>query len=382
MFVELRDLHDRRRVLAERPVLRRLDDRGLRGLQRQYGRDVRLRRGGPLRNSSNTLSSASWTAYPGGDTTWTVEVTDNVVYAGGHQRWQNNPGAGDIAGQGAVSRGGIAALNTVNGMPYSWNPTRARGVGVQDMLATSEGLYVGSDTELIGHTAGNTYHARIAFLPLSTGKTLPRLQTNNVPVDLYRVSSGASQLTRRSFTGTTVGTSANVASGPGWGTSTGAFMVNGVLYKTNSDGSLSKMTFNGTTYGTASAVNTSDALVFQTDWHNDAKTITTIFYANGYIYYTKSGVNALYRRGFEVESGIVGQQRFSTTTTSINYSLVKGAFVAGGRLVYATAAGNLWSIAWNQAAHNVTSGTGTLLTLAGTGWASRVLFPYQAVPAP
>ena len=29
-------------------------------------------------------------------------------------------------------------------------------------------------------------------------------------------------------------------------------MVNGVLYKATTDGSLSKMTFNGTTYGTVS----------------------------------------------------------------------------------------------------------------------------------
>ncbi len=332
--------------------------------------------------SSNTLSSATWTAYTGGDTTWTVEVTDNVVYAGGHQRWQNNPAAGDRVGPGAVSRDGIAALNTVNGMPYSWNPTRARGVGVQDMLATSEGLYVGSDTELIGHTAGNTYHARIAVLPLAGGAKLPQLQTNNLPVNLFRVASGASQLTKRNFTGTTVGATTNAPTGPGWGTSTGAFMVNGVLYKTNSDGSLSKMAFDGTTYGPVSAVDTADALANQTEWHNDAKTIISLFYADGWIYYAKSGTNALYRRAFEVESGIIGQQRFSTTTTSINWSAVRSGFVANGKFYYATSAGNLWAINWNQAAHNVVTGTGAQITTAGTAWSSRVMFPFQAVPEP
>ena len=211
------------------------------------------------------------------------------VYVGGHQRWQNNPTAGDTPGQGAVSREGIAALDTVNGLPYSWNPTRARGVGVEDMLATPEGLYVGSDTELLGHTAGNTYHARIGVLPLAGGTAAPQLQTTSLPVDLYRVATSASQLTRRSFTGTTIGTVANAPTGPGWGTSTGAFMVNGVLYKTNADGSLSKMTFDGTTYGTVSPVNTGDALTNQSDWHTDARTIQNLFYSGGYIYYSKIG---------------------------------------------------------------------------------------------
>jgi hypothetical protein len=333
-------------------------------------------------DDAKPTSTPTWTAYTGSDTTWTVEVTDRVVYAGGHQKYQNNPGGNNVAGPGAVARTGIAALNPVNGMPYSWNPTRTRGVGVQDILATADGLYVGSDTERIGHTPGNTYHPRIAFLPLAGGKTLPPLHATSLPVEVYRVASGASQLTSRTFDGSTAGTAGNAPNGPGWGASTGAFMVNGVLYKVSSDGSVAKMSFDGTTYGSSSPVNTADQLVFQGEWHADAKTLTSIFYANGRIYYTKSGTNALYRRGFEVEDDVVGQQRFSTTTSGINWSSVRGAFVVGNKLYYADTSGALFSATWNQTANAPVAGTVSQLTSAGAGWASRAMFFSQATDDP
>jgi hypothetical protein len=335
------------------------------------------------RFSSSTAKPAKpmWTAYPGGDSTWTVEVTDNVVYAGGHQRWQNNPGANNAPGPGAVARTGIAALNPVNGMAYSWNPTRTRGVGIKDMLANGQGLYVGSDTTTIGRTAGNTYHARIAMLPLVGGKTLPTIRSYALPANVYTVATGGSQLVRRTFSGTAVTATANAPAGPGWSTTVGAFMVNGVLYKATSNGVLTKQTFNGTTYGAATTVDTADAIVRQAAWHDtDVPSLTSLFYSNGRIYYTRAGQNVLYNRAFEVEDDIVGQQVFSTPAPSgITYSLVRGAFVAGGKFYCSDTNGRLLVTGWNGTAPV----GGTLTPVSGPGkdtqkWASRAMFVYQA----
>ena len=104
----------------------------------------------------------TWVNWTGGDTLLSVSVTGKAVYVGGHQRWQDNPQGHDSAGPGAVSRPGIAALNPVGGKALSWNPTRTRGHGVETVIATSSGLYVGSDTDQLGHE----YHGRIGMFPL------------------------------------------------------------------------------------------------------------------------------------------------------------------------------------------------------------------------
>jgi len=103
-----------------------------------------------------------WVNYTGGDTLLSVQVTRAAVYVQGHQRWMNNPGGNNTAGPGAVSRPGIAALNPHTGLAYSWNPTKDRGIGGYDLLLTSTGLWVGSDTTHIG----GELHERLAFLPL------------------------------------------------------------------------------------------------------------------------------------------------------------------------------------------------------------------------
>jgi hypothetical protein len=104
----------------------------------------------------------TWINYTGGDTLHSVAATDVAVYVQGHQRWLNNPQGSNSAGPGAVSRPGIGAINPATGLALGWNPTKERGVGGKDLYVTSQGLWVGSDTNLIG---GET-RRRIALMPV------------------------------------------------------------------------------------------------------------------------------------------------------------------------------------------------------------------------
>jgi Domain of unknown function (DUF5122) beta-propeller len=110
----------------------------------------------------SSLAEPTWINYTGGDTLHAVAATGATVYVQGHQRWVDNPFGKDFAGPGAVSRPGIAALDPVSGKALSWNPTKTRGVGGKDFLATSAGLWVGSD----GNRFANEFRASIAFCPL------------------------------------------------------------------------------------------------------------------------------------------------------------------------------------------------------------------------
>jgi hypothetical protein len=123
----------------------------------------------------------TWVDYSGGDTLYGVAITGAAIYVGGHQRWMNNAPVGDIAAEGAVAREGIAALDPQSGRPFAWNPGRARGVGVFDMLAVPQGLLVGSDTIRLG---GET-HRRLGMFPVAGGVTPVFGQPTQLPGDLY-----------------------------------------------------------------------------------------------------------------------------------------------------------------------------------------------------
>src|SRR4029450_10772104 len=124
----------------------------------------------------------------------------------------NNSFAADKAGPGAVAREGIPALDPINGLPLSWNPGRDRGVGAFALVATSQGLWIGSDTDRIGRYGD---HAKIAFMPLAGGARGARVRAP--PGALSRIGTD-NAMTRRAFTGTTVGAPSTVTTGVDWST--------------------------------------------------------------------------------------------------------------------------------------------------------------------
>jgi hypothetical protein len=114
---------------------------------------------GPPNPPASTVSP-TWKNFTGGDTIHAVAVTNAAVYIQGHMRWVSSSGSG--CNGSCVARQGIAALNPSSGAALSWNPGKDRGVGGKDLLLTSAGLWVPSDTTHIG----GKIHERLAFLPL------------------------------------------------------------------------------------------------------------------------------------------------------------------------------------------------------------------------
>jgi PKD repeat protein len=339
-------------------------------------------------SATGSALTPTWTNYTGGDTTFAVAITGTAVYVGGHFRWSNNPSAGDRAGQGAVAREGLAALDPINGLPFDWDPGRTKGVGVFDMLATTTGLWIGSDTDRIGHGA---YHGRIAFMPLAGGKVVASTATGSLPGTAYLAGRptasgglGVDDLGTRSFDGTTSAAPTAASSGGiAWSSARGATMMNGVVYYGWSDGQLYSSTFDGTTFGPRTIVNTADQIIPLTGFHTDLANATGMFFSKGRLYYTVSGQSSLYYRYFTPESNVVGAVRFTASgnLTGLDFSRTAGMFAVGNTLYVANRDdGKLRSVTLTNGIP--VQGTVATLANAGTNWASRALFVYAPAVTP
>lgn len=331
----------------------------------------------------------TWLDKTGGDTNSALEVTNQVVYVGGHARWQNNPAGNNRPGRGAVSRPGIAALWSLNGLPFSWNPTRTRGVGVFDLDLSADGLWVASDTDVIA----DEVRGRIALLPPG-GAVVPSFGTPRGLDDVFvgepdtAVTSGTastSGLVVRPYSQDTgFGSPQQVPAGTSvdWSTVTGAFMLDGELYTTSTDGSFTRRSFDGETYGPTVEVDGSDQLVPDTVWHDDAARLTSLAYKSGRIYYTLPGQERLRYRYFHPESDVVGvtARTVSRSARGVSYQRFRGAFFAGNRLYWTNPDGDLRAARWRSRARSggivvaSTSHTVSGPRRDGRSWRGRTVF--------
>jgi hypothetical protein len=335
----------------------------------------------------------SWTSFTGGDTSWAVEVTGPVAYVGGHFRWWNNQNTptGDSVGPGGVARTGLAALDTRNGMPFTWDPTRTRGVGVFDFFVTNTELWAGSDTAWWGKNPAER-RDRLAAFPWQGGLPLPSDRLGTIPGDVVELDpdngATADVASRYLVNSTAPSTVALGAGGINWANVRGSFMVNNTLYTGWSDGTFKEQSFDGNSFGAQTTVNvkgaytgtdtskllTSDLLNNSTTTANQGR-LSSMFYdpRTGRLYFTRLGTTkstghggtqpnndgGLFYRYFTPESDIVGATRFeqlrSASVTAIGADTIRGAFLVGDQLYYVTSAGELRKIQFSASGQFVGS---------------------------
>ncbi len=302
----------------------------------------------PPTKSGDNLSW-TWRAKTGGDTLWASEVTDAAVYVGGHQRWMNNPRpspGGDNDGPGSVERYGIAALDPLTGVPLSWNPGRDRGRGAEAIEATDDHLFVGHDTDLWGTGSSTTIRQRLAQLPVAGGTTNPQPTRVDLPVTLY-VTEGTA-LKRASFDGAVVGSAATVpgSTGESWSSNRGGFVQDGRLHYFGSSQNFFSRPFSDSVIGTPTNLSTSVGYVDANynltpdDQPYGVAETRAATYADGQVYYLKTGDSRLFRRGYSLESGIVEGSEY--VASSASFSAARALSMIGDWLYVAWEDGRLY----------------------------------------
>jgi hypothetical protein len=117
--------------------------------------------------TTQTSVNHTWINYTGCDSLYAAAADSTTAYFGGHERWSENPNDCDAMGPGAIDAPGMEGLNPTTGA-LTYNPTRGRGLGADDMLVTGAGLWIASDnldgTNQCGTLANR---AGICLLPYS-----------------------------------------------------------------------------------------------------------------------------------------------------------------------------------------------------------------------
>ncbi|MEV4824942.1 hypothetical protein [Micromonospora sp. NPDC049274] len=327
---------------------------------------------------------ATWIDFTGNDTITSVEVADNVIYLGGHFRWLNNPNASDTAGAGAIDRLGIAAVTPATGLPVNWNPRRsgsasmpagttAWGSAVPVLWRGSDGLYFGHNSDGMGEE----YHGRLGMFPLAGGRTFTAKNPPSATTGNLYVATAAGAVTKVPFDGTALGT-ATATSQPAYTAAGATWRVDDRIYwahtvaGTPTGSRIDISLFNGGAIGSpweASGYN---------DWFNPAL-LTGAFYLDGRLYYTRTGANSLYYRYFEIDGNYLGATEFTLPTTAVTWSGVRGMAWVGGQIVYGATDGTLRSVPFDPTAAPTAVVNGAAATVIATAtpelsWSTPSLF--------
>jgi hypothetical protein len=115
--------------------------------------------------STQTSVNHLWINYTGCDSLYSAAADASTAYFGGHERWSQNPLGCDFQGPGAIVAPGMEGLSPTTGL-LTFNPTRGRGKGADDMVITSAGLWIASDNlNNTNKCGGKSGHAGICLLP-------------------------------------------------------------------------------------------------------------------------------------------------------------------------------------------------------------------------
>ncbi|WP_245736598.1 hypothetical protein [Micromonospora pattaloongensis] len=331
---------------------------------------------------SNLL--ATWVNFTGNDTITSIEVADGVVYLGGHFRWLNNPNASDRAGNGAIDRLGVGAVNPATGMPLNWNPRRTAGAAlppgavnwdsaVPVLWRGSDGIYFGQNSDGMG----NEYHGRLGMFPLAGGRSVAPRNPPTVTDGFLYLGTANGQLSKVAFDGSAVDAATVTAtSQPNFTRAGASWRVADRIYwahtvsGTPSGSRIDVSTFDGTTVGApweASGYN---------DWYN-ATAMTGAFFLNGRLYYTRSGSSALYYRYFEIDGGYLGATEFTLPTQGLSWSGVRGMAWVNGNIVYGATDGRLRSVPFDPTTAPAVDGAAAVVLAqrsSALNWSTSTMF--------
>ena len=112
-------------------------------------------------------------------------------------------------------------------------------------------------------------------------------------------------------------------------------------------------------------------------WYTQLPTVTGMFYANGRIYYTRSGQNSLYWRWFSPDSGIIGGVENTVAGGNITWSTTRGMFLDGANLyVVNSTNGQLLEVGFVNGAPTGTS----VVANTTTDWRGKAVFLASVLP--